>query len=266
MMHRVLLFLLCLGIGVPAAGATTFALEPAVDSLERADRAQVVAVIDGDTVVLQDGREVRLVGIQAPKLPLGRSGFAPWPLGEEAKAALEAIVLNREVELRYGGRRVDRNGRALAHLVLDGRLWVQGEMLERGFARVYTFADNRSVVPEMLGRERTARAAGRGIWANSYYALRTPETVGAYVDGYELVEGRVLKVGRAGGRTYLNFGADFKSDFTAVIASRDERLFQAEGIDPKRFEGHILRIRGWVETLNGPMIAVTHPEQIELVQ
>lgn len=247
-------------------GSAAEALEAALAKLERGPSGRVVEVIDGDTVMLSNGLEVRLVGIQAPKLPLGRKNFIAWPLGEEAKAALEDIALNREVELRYGGRAIDRNGRTLAHLIIDGEIWVQGEMLEQGFARVYTFPDNRAVVPELMARERTARKARRGIWTDPFYAPRTPETVGSYVEGYELVEGRVLRVGESGGRIYLNFGADFRTDFTAVIAGRDDRLFEAAGIDPEGYEGRIVRIRGWVESRNGPMIEVTHPEQIELVK
>src|SRR3546814_5034081 len=54
-------------------------------ALDFAAGAEAVTVIDGDTLTLADGREIRLVGIQAPKLALGRTGFQPWPLAEEAK-------------------------------------------------------------------------------------------------------------------------------------------------------------------------------------
>ena len=83
-------------------------------------------VIDGDTVVLDreisGSREVRLVGLQAPKLPLGRSGFREWPLAKESKAALAKMVLGRNVELGFGGVRMDRHGRLLAHLTRDDGL------------------------------------------------------------------------------------------------------------------------------------------------
>ncbi len=65
-------------------------------ALERGPSARVVGVTDGDTVTIADpidgAREIRLVGIQAPKLPLGRKNFPEWPLAPEAKAALEALV------------------------------------------------------------------------------------------------------------------------------------------------------------------------------
>ena len=242
------------------------ALEPALDSLERGERGRVVAVVDGDTVTLDTGIEVRLVGLQAPKLPLGRAGFEAWPLADEAKAALEAITLERAVELRYGGRQRDRHGRALAHLVVEGEGWVQGLMLERGMARVYSFPDNRALVAEMLALEAAARAGRRGIWSHPFYAVLTPEAAADHIDDFELVEGRVLSVGGTSSRTYLNFGADFRTDFTVSVARRDRRAFDAAGLDLDGLEGHIIRVRGWVDSINGPMVEATHPEQIELVQ
>ena len=131
--------------------------------LEAGRTARVSGVVDGDTVALDDGVTVRLVGIQAPKLPLGRPGFVAWPLADEAKAALEALALGRRVTLYYGGRRTDRYGRALAHLYRDDGLWIQGELLALGMARVYSFQDNRAIVPSMLARDAAARMARLGV-------------------------------------------------------------------------------------------------------
>ena len=98
----------------------------------------MAAIIDGNRT------RARLVGIQAPKLPLGRPGFKAWPLAAEAKAALAELTLGREVTLAYGGRRIDRHGRALAHLIEGAGIWVQGELLSRGMARNTWAASNSS--------------------------------------------------------------------------------------------------------------------------
>ncbi len=242
---------------VPAAAAPP--------DLVREPGGTVAAVSDGDTVTLADGREVRLVGIQAPKLPLGRPNFKAWPLADEAKTALEAIALGRTVTLGFGGARSDRHGRVLAHLFVDDKLWVQGELLKRGLARVYTFADNRAAVPAMLALEREARQAGRAIWRHPFYRVRTAAEAERHLDGFELVEGRVLAAARVGARTYLNFGADFKTDFTVAIAAADRKSFLAAGLDPLVLKDRRVRVRGWIKSLNGPMIEATHPEQIELL-
>ncbi len=234
--------------------------------LEAAPGGEAATVIDGDTLVLADGREVRLVGIQAPKLPLGRSGFEAWPLAEEAKALLEELTLGRHLELGFGGRRGDRHGRVLAHLFdVDGR-WIQGEMLQAGLARVYSFADNRAAIAEMLALERAARQARRGIWAEPFYAIRSPDDAARWLGGFELVEGRVFAVGRGGGRTYLNFAENWREDFTIALDRRAAGLFDERGIDLDALEGKTVRVRGWLKSYNGPMIEVTHPEQIEVLE
>jgi micrococcal nuclease len=230
-------------------------------------QARVTEVVDGDTVVLDDGRQVRLVGTQAPKLPLGRPNFAKWPLADEAKATLEDLVLDRAVSLRAGPEAAteDRHGRVLAHLFdADGR-WVQGAMVEAGMARVYSFADNRALVPQLLVRERAARQAERGIWALAYYAVRTPEEAGGALDTFQLVEGEVRAAEVRNRRAFLNFGDDWRTDFTAFVDTRALRRFEDAGMDLAALAGQRVRVRGWIGLYNGPEIELTHPEQIEVL-
>jgi len=134
-------------------------------ALTQGPSATVTRVVDGDTVVLSkkilDAAQIRLVGIQAPKVPLGRKGFPVWPLAEASKKILQAMVLGKVVKLSFSGAKMDHHGRLLAHLLLKGGnrggRWVQGEMLRLGMARVYTFPDNRAVATEILALKAKAR-------------------------------------------------------------------------------------------------------------
>lgn len=235
------------------------------DRLERGDTATVVEVVDGDTVRLDTGRQVRLVGIQAPKLPLGRPGFEKWPLADEAKLALEDLVLGKPVTLAFGGQKVDRYNRFLAHLFLPDGTWIQQRLLAAGYARVYSFPDNRALVPEMLRSETRARHAGNGIWTLPYYVVLDPDASAEHLERFALVEGRVREAAQIRGRTYLNFGADWKTDFTIAVAPKHWKRFQAAGISHEDYQGRKIRVRGWLKSRNGPMIDVTHPEQIEVL-
>lgn len=232
-------------------------------------RATVTTVVDGDTVLLDtaiDGsREVRLVGIQAPKLPLGRKGFRKWPLADDAKAMLEALVLGRVVNLKFGGRRMDRHGRLLAHLYHEDGQWVQGALLAAGMARVYSFPDNRAAVADMLSLEAEARSRGRGIWRYSFYKVRTPDTLDKLIGTFQLIEGRVVDAATVRGTTYLNFSTDWRSDFTITVKKKVRALFEQTGHAPLTLKGHLIRVRGWLKKRNGPMIEATHPEQIEIL-
>jgi hypothetical protein len=71
--------------------------------------------------------------------------------------------------------------------------------------------------------------------------------------------------GGGGGRIYLNFGDDWRSDFTISIDRKDVPAFPAAGIDVKALAGKRVWVRGWIEWRSGPMIAATHPEQLELL-
>jgi micrococcal nuclease len=226
--------------------------------------ATVTAVVDGDTVRLNTGAEVRLTGIQAPKLPLGRKGFRPWPLGAEAKTVLTDLSRDRQVRLEYPGQPHDRWGRLLAQMYV-GKAWIQREMLLRGLARVYTFPDNRTHAGALYAAERTARAAGRGIWALDWYRIIVAADTDRHIGTFQLVEGTVKSTAIVHGRGYLNFGADWRSDFTVSIAPRHLKLFRAARIDIIGIKDRRLRVRGWLVRRNGAMISVTHPEQIEIL-
>lgn len=250
---------ICLVNPGPAAARKLPAQNPAA-----VEAARVTDVVDGDTIRLETGAEVRLTGIQAPKLPLGRKGFRAWPLAGDAKAALAAIIGNRELRLDYTGRRHDRWGRLLAH-VYAGTTWLQQEMLLRGLARVYTFSDNRAHAAALYAAERKARSAGRGIWAMNWYRIRRAERADSDIGTFQLVEGKVMSTAIVRGRAYLNFGEDWRTDFTVSISPKHMKLFRAASIDIMDLRERRIRVRGWLVRRNGAMISVTHPEQIEIL-
>lgn len=239
-------------------------------------------VVDGDTLLLEDGREVRLTGIQAPKLPLGRTGFEPWPKADEAREALVALVKGRSAVLKYGGARIDRHGRVLAHVFVGSaqeERWLQREMLLMGLARVYTFPDNRACAAELLDAERQAREAGLEIWQEPFYGVRDAadeEALEERAGRFELVEGSITSAALVRGRIYLNFGEDYREDFTVTVDDKNARLFLKsepwssllvnEANAAPVLAGQKVRVRGWVDRYNGPEIEATHPEQIELLE
>jgi micrococcal nuclease len=237
-----------------------------LEGLTALGESKVVSVIDGDTLLLEDGREVRLVGIQAPKLPLGRPNFPAWPLADKAKAALERLTQGQTLKLFAGGATMDRHGRTLAQLQREDGVWIQATLIQSGMARAYSFPDNRALAPELLAYEREARGAKRGIWGNSFYRVRNPAELDDAVDSFQLVEGRVMTAAKPRSRLYLNFGTDWKTDFTVAIDAKALKLFKAAGLDPLSWEGRRLRVHGWIKSFNGPLIDVTHPEQIEVLE
>lgn len=258
-------------IGAFAALLGGFSLPASACDLSPPESGTVAAVLDGDTLELTDDRIVRVIGAKAPKPPLSRRGDDPWPLVGEAKEALSVLASGKTVELRFGGLRQDRHGHFLAQVfVVEGesRLWLQERLIAKGLARVYSFADNRSCVAELLAREGEAPAKRLGVWASYVYRIEPAldvKRLGRLIHSYQLVEGTVVAVGEGGGRLYLNFGPDWRSDFTVSIERKTVGAFAAAGIDLKALAGRRLRARGYLAWRGGPMIEATHPEQIEVL-
>ena len=67
------------------------------------------------------------------------------------------------------------------------------------------------------------------------------------------------------GRTYLNFGVNWRSDSTVSVAPRDRRRFVNGSAKPVDIKGRLVRVRGWLGWRDGPMIEATHSKQIEVL-
>lgn len=233
---------------------------------------EIVEVVDGDTVILSSGKQVRMVGTQAPKLALNRKNFIDWPLADIAKIELENIALGQQVTLQYGGLKIDRHRRILAHLFIknaDGQdIWLQQYMLEQGLARTYSFKDNRSCITELLAAETAARQGNKNIWSNDYYNIINAtdlKKLNQKHGTYQLIEGKLLKFEHKYGQLYFNFGSNYRTDFTINVTKRNRMAFAQSNIDFASLVGKTIRVRGWLEHRGGPMIEATHPEQLEFL-
>jgi endonuclease YncB( thermonuclease family) len=241
-------------------------------------------VVDGRSFVLEDGRDIRLAGIEVPFPP------APGETGPRAEAgaaasrasfaALQAIVAGQNVELRQTSATADRYGRTLAFAFVDRDgvvTSVAHEMLAKGFARVAARIgerigdkpEDRACAADLLGKERAAREGKLGLWGERYYAVLGAESFDELVaerGRFTVVEGKVLSVRESGGTIYMNFGRRWSQALTVTILKRNERIFTAAGLDPRKLENRRLRVRGWVEERSGPRIEATRPEQIEIAE
>lgn len=236
----------------------------------------VARVIDGRTFVLDDGREVRLAGIEVAALPDTDGPQSGETAGSRARAALESVLAGGPVILKRLGTTNDRYGRLLAQVYAGGgsdkglgERWVQAEMVGAGYARVSPRISDRGCAATLFARERAAREAKLGLWAEPYYAMQHAEdfaTVAKERGRFALVEGKVLSVRESGGTIYVNFGRRWSEDFTVTIAKRNARLFTAAGLEPKKLQGRLVRIRGWIEERGGPWVDASRPEQIEVVE
>jgi endonuclease YncB( thermonuclease family) len=237
-----------------------------------AGTGRVRAITDGRSFILEDGREIRLAGIEVPLAPASGESGPRAAAALAARAALESMLASQSVELRQNGAVADRYSRALAmvYVMRDGvARSVAHEMLARGFARVSAHVGDRPCAEELLAQERAARRAKLGLWSEPYYVIVAAES-GAHLAAergrFTVAEGNVLSVRESAGTIYMNFGRRWSQALTATISKRDAPVFAAAGVEPKKLENRRVRVRGWVEERNGPRIELTRPEQIEIAE
>jgi micrococcal nuclease len=230
----------------------------AAEALASEVPAAVAEVVAGDELRLVDGRAVRLAGIRVP------SGDAPR-LAEAAQAELRALLDGQRVRLASAEVPLDRYGRLVAQIERGDGLWLQGALLERGLAQVQTRPGEAARADQMLAIERAARAARRGLWADGAFMVREAGAANGAAGRFQIVEGRVLRVAPTERFVYLNFGADWRIDFTVRIAKDVARSLAGAGIDAASLAGRRIEIRGVVLEAGGPLIELSHPEQMQLL-
>jgi micrococcal nuclease len=129
-----------------------------------ADSVRVEGVIDGDTIIISGGQRVRYLGIDAPE----REGKGPAEfLAQESSQFNRRLVLKKEVRLVYGPERRDRYDRLLAYVFLENGLFVNGELVKQGLAKILYHGPWMERFDELLQLQRGALKDFRGIWAKA---------------------------------------------------------------------------------------------------
>jgi endonuclease YncB( thermonuclease family) len=229
-------------------------------AFEAQGEGRVAGVIDARTLRLDDGREVRLAGIE----PVTSDKLEQ----ADRASALAAIVSGHEVTLAGEDDTPDRYGRQPAFVYLDhSDTLVQSQLLAQGDALVSATVTNKDCALVLATAEAAARQARRGTWADSSAIknAESPDDILAGIGRFIVVEGKVLSVRQAGATTYLNFGRNWTRGFAVTISRRMMAAFEAAGIVPKSLENRKIRVRGWVEARGGPRIEALRVGQIELL-
>ena len=128
--------------------------------------ATVREVIDGDTIVLRDGRKVRYLGVNSPE--------HGQPYAQEATNFNRRLVSGLSVRLEFDQARQDRHGRLLAY-VYATKCEVRGakcgeetlvneQLLAEGLAHVFFMPPNTRYAERFLQVQERAKTAKKGMW------------------------------------------------------------------------------------------------------
>lgn len=185
----------------------------------------------------------------------------------EARAALDALIAGRSLTLSPAGE-PDRYDRTPVQARLPDGGDLAAALVETGWAMVWPRDGQAADFAGLLAAEAHARADEAGAWRRGVFTVFTPDpnTLAQQLDSAVIVEGRVVSSGESRqGRLYLNFGLDWRTDMTLSATPAVRAQFAEAGLDLATLEGAVVRARGWLYAENGPMIALTHTAQLDVV-
>ncbi len=231
----------------------------------------VTKIIDGDTVIVEGGDSVRLLGIDTDE--------RGYPCYSAAKDRLEELVLNREAVLEREGEDKDQYGRYLRYILLDDDN-VNVRMVSEGYAVARLDPDNVRYRDDIIAAEKSAMSNGIGCkWSGTASSAPIEEDIaleegvisacqaGNYIGQETTAKGKVA-VGYKSrtGTIFLNFGGAYPDQcFTATIFASDAGKFPPN--PNSYYEGKTVKVSGKIKLYEGkPEIILEEPSQITIAE
>lgn len=209
------------------------------------ESAVVKTVYDGDTLQLDDGRKVRLLGIDTPEIFSKKRAIASdiKSSGERARVSLlqQLATSKNRVSLSYGAERFDRYGRTLAHVFLPDGKNLQAWLILEGYAIAFTTPPNDQMTHCYRRLELVAQQAKRGIWQMSQYQLKKSHKLSKKSQGFHRLQGRISRV--SVNRNKVTLVLDDRLDLN--IYKSDMKNFNAYQLN--ELQGKNVRVRGWIK-------------------
>ncbi len=215
---------------------------------------RVKRVYDGDTVLLENGVKVRLLGINTPEI--AKRDKVADAGGEEAKQWLKRKLDGAKVKLQYDAGRKDKYGRTLAHLFTKDGEHINLQLLREGLAMLVLHPPNLKYAGKLIAAEKQAESEGLGVWGmKAYAAKKVSDYDHAMHKGWQRITGRVSKIKRARKYDYLQLS----SHFSLKIAKDAQKLFP--GLNS--YMGKTVEARGWVnKNKQNYSLFIRHPSAI----
>lgn len=229
-------------------------------SFKAIESAHIRYVHDGDTVILQDQRKVRLIGIDTPELARNDSPEQPYAI--QARDYVRELLHQHGslVRLMPGQEKQDRYGRQLYHIELANGELIQSALLKAGLAIAFTTPPNQKLSHCYQQAEQQAASKKRHIWSHPKYQAIQARDILPSTEGFHIVQARARHIGESKKAYWINFD----DNFSARIDKRDLHFFKDQPLE--QLIGKQLQIRGWIRHYkNKAQVTLRHPSALRLI-
>ena len=223
---------------------------------EKKTTYRVKRVIDGDTLLLDDGTKVRLLGINTPEIQHGQQTDEAG--GRLAKQWLTTQLTGQAVRLETDNEKLDRYGRTLAHVFTSSNDHINVQLVQQGLAVVSLYPPNVNYAATLIAAQTIAETKHIGLWNDPAYAVKSIKQLNlANQKGWQRLTGIVQRVRQTRQYYYLGFSGDF-----SVRIHRSNAAFFP---DLKTYIGHTVEVRGLLnQQQNALSMLIRHPDAIRL--
>lgn len=240
-------------------GAFLLPLEKVAASCEYSGALESVvirSITDGDTLVLDDGRKVRLLGVNTPELGFGGQLSEPYALA--AKDYVKSLWKSeRRAEIGIGRQGKDKYGRVLAHVFI-GEVNVVEQLLAKGWGFSNVRPPDLELADCYADIAAKARQANLAVWANGdFYS----DSRGDLVGGFTVLTGKLVDVNVAGRSWWLRLDGDV----VLLINKASQAYFSKRELHDML--GKKITVQGWLAPRRGQpkaeyanwILSVYHP-------
>lgn len=222
--------------------------------------------LGGARFTTSDGLTIKLALLKAPEFWEASSEYTSWPHAVEAKRHLMSTLRGQAVQLFCEGQTTNRLGEVVAHVLMPDGSWLQYALVRDGHVFVFPGPTRRRGLEALYKAELEARSDKKGLWIyrNLQPVSATSNSVKA--GWFQIVDGVVVDAAKVRDTIFLNFGPDWRTDFTVEIPKLTARYFDRFGLDPLSLEGQHIEVRGWIDFKSGPRLLLQGPGQIRIIK
>lgn len=236
----------------------------ATSQLHQLESVKARTLKDGDSFILTDGREIRLVGINTPEMYKKPHGIRE-PYALEAKSALKAL-LAQGFFLQVAQQTHDRYGRTLAYAYDKNGRNIEAQLIQKGLGFAIAYPPNIQNLSCLLASQSRARLEKRGVWKDEYYTPVSSKQLESHHAGFIRLTGKLMNI------TYTKKSWWLQLDGNAVLQIRkdEQRYFNKKHLDA--LKRRKITVNGWLvdrslsrsKNQHSPfMLYLKHPSHIE---
>ena len=251
---------------MPAYADDTLTAQSTFEGLKKRGIARVDTVIDPLTIIMKDGKIIRLPSLDIPELVYPEPGYISVKSKNELEKLLPPgteVILYQKLNAKNDNQ--NSMGHIFAHLeTKNGKIWVNGHLIQNGLARVAPSQTHNLLSDEMYKLEQNAREKEQNIWDENAYPILNVADAPTAKGQFAIIEGTINSITSINNNVYWHFVSDKRNGFYVLIKPKVRKLLSRTGINPLSLQGHKIRIRGVVHEENGAFIELIHPAVLEL--